>query len=346
MYFFPLAIFRLWKFESRRCMNVTRIPNIRDLYGVDFGTGTSSSSLVVVGHDELSHTVVCIYNVSNSSKDSIELLCRATTNVFITHIRFIPYDSNKFISIGLDNICLWNIRNGNDLKYSNIQVNDKEQFEYTDLQFQYLSNYKLNELIVFIATKSGQILELSYDEKRIIRVHYLSDRVTINKGSSFSISALTCTNNYFITGSTDGYIRVWSIDFSQVYIEAKYDQTICGLTSSYDQTRILIATVSGSLNILNLVTKSHLSLARTHTKCITDIDYDHTRQQLISVGQDGTIRLWCFRTGKQLLEFASEREVPVVVTYSQNRQIFACGFNNGTIKIFDLNTSIILHQIK
>ncbi|CAF4484308.1 unnamed protein product, partial [Rotaria sp. Silwood2] len=78
---------------------------------------------------------------------------------------------------------------------------------------------------------------------------------------------------------------------------------------------------------------------RTHIKSITDIDYDDIRKQLISVGQDGTIRIWCFRTGKQLSEFTSEREIPLIVTYTPNRQIFACGFNNGTIKIFDLNTS-------
>ncbi|CAF2044469.1 unnamed protein product [Rotaria magnacalcarata] len=343
-----LAILRLWKFESRRCISAIRVPNTHDLHALDFsnGTSSSSSSLVVAGHDEQTHTVICVYNVLNVSKYSIELTCRATTNVSITHIRFIPYDTTKFVSIGLDKICLWRIRNGNDLKSINILTNDTDRFEYTDLQFQQLSNHKLNEVIAYVATKTGQILELLYDERRVIRIHHLSDKVTMSKGSAFSISALTCTNNFFITGSTDGYIRVWSIDFSQVYIEAKYDRTICGLVSSYDQTRIFIVTVSGSMNILNLVTKLHSNLTRTHTKFISDIDYDDTKKQLISAGQDGTIRIWCFQTGKQLSEFTSEREIPLAVAYAPNRKICACGFNNGTIKIFDLNTSIILYQVK
>jgi WD40 repeat protein len=221
-----------------------------------------------------------------------------------------------------------------------------DHFEYTDLQFEYLSNNKFNELIVYIATKSGYILELLYNERRVIRIHHLFEKVAINKGLSFSISALVCTNNFCITGSNDGYVRVWSTDFSQVYIEAKYDQSITSLISSDDQTRVLISTISGSLSILNLVTKVHLNLMRTHTKIVNDIDYDDIRKQMISVGQDGTIRIWCFKTGKQLSEFTSEKEVPLVVIYSPNRQIFACGFNNGTIKIFDLNTSIITKEIK
>ncbi|CAF3407992.1 unnamed protein product [Rotaria sp. Silwood1] len=342
----PNAILRLWKFETRRCIAAIRVLNTQDLHALDFGIGNSSSSLVVVGHDEQSHTIISVYNVLHVSKYSIELICQAMTNVSITHIRFVPYNTTKFISIGLDNIRLWHIRNENDLKSINILANDIDHLEYIDLQFQHLSNNKLNESIIYIATKSGHILELLYDEKRIIKVNHLSDKIIMNKELSFSISALTCTDNFFITGSYDGYIRVWSIDFSQIYIEAKYDQTICGLISSYDQTRILIVTISGSLNILNLITKSHLNLMHTHTKFITDIDYDDMRKQLISVGQDGTIRIWCFRTGKQLSEFTSEREIPLTVTYTPNRQIFACGFNNGTIKIFDLNTSIILNEIK
>ncbi|CAF4727984.1 unnamed protein product, partial [Rotaria sp. Silwood2] len=139
--------------------------------------------------------------------------------------------------------------------------------------------------------------------------------------------------------------RVWSNDFTHVYIEAKHDQAICGLMTSHDQTRVLISTVYGTLGILNLVNKEHINLIRAHTQYVTDIDYDDTRKQMISVGQDGTIRIWCFRTGKQLSEFTAERETPVIVTYAPNRQTFACGFDNGTIKVFELNTSIISAEI-
>jgi WD40 repeat protein len=336
------AILRLWKFETRRCLCATRVLNTHDLYVLDFGIENSSSSLVTVGHDEQSRIVVCVYNASNALKGSIELISRATTNISITHLRFVPYDITKFLSIGTDNIHFWRIKNENDLQSISLSENPNDLFEYTDLQFDYLSKNKSNELIVYISTKTGQILEILYDERRVIQIHYLSEKMTKN----FTLSTFAFTNHFAITGSHDGYVRVWSIDFSQVYIEAKYDQSILNLIASYDQTRILIRTESGSLSILNLVTKVHLNLMRTHTKSITDIDYDDNRKQMISVGQDGTIRIWCFRTNKQLSEFISEKEIPLIVTYSPNRHIFACGFNNGTIKIFDLNTSMILNELK
>ena len=341
-----LAILRLWKFETRHCICTIRVFNTSNLHALDFGTGNSTSSLVVVGHDEQSHTIVCIYNALNISNNSIQLVCRATTNVSITHVRFVPYDTTKFISIGPNNIHLWHMKNENDLKSINISTNEIDYLEYTDLQFQHMSNNKLNKMIVYIATKSGYVLEFFYDERRIIEIHRLSDKLITKKELTLPISTLMCTDNFYITGSHDGYVRVWSIDFSRVYIEAKYEQAISAVISSYDQTRVLIATVSGSLSMLNLVTKTIANLMRSHAERVNDIDYDDTRKQLISVGQDGTIRLWCFCTGKQLLEFTSEREIPLVITYTPNRNSFACGFNDGTIKIFDLNRSTILNEIK
>jgi WD40 repeat protein len=355
-----LGILRLWKFETRRCICVVRVPGTCNLHALDFGIrnlSDSSSTLIVVGYGEQpqqSRTVVCIYNTLNAHKGSIELICRTTTDASITHIRFVPYDSTRFISIGLDNIRFWRIKNGNDLKSMSISVDDINQLEYTDLQFEHISNNKLNELIVYISSKSGHIIELLYDERRVTKIHRLlptkysndlKEKITMTNGPSIGICALTCTNNFCITGSNDGYVRVWSNDFSQVYIEAKHDQAICGLITSHDQTRILISTISGSLGLLNLINKEHFNLIRSHTQFVTDIDYDDTRKQMISVGQDGTIRIWCFNTGKQLSEFTAERETPIIVTYAPNRQIFACGFNNGTIKVFELNSSIISAEI-
>ncbi|CAF3669977.1 unnamed protein product [Rotaria sp. Silwood1] len=356
----PNGILRLWKFETRRCICVVRVPGTCNLHALDFGIrnlSDSSSTLVVVGHGEQpqqSRTVICVYNTLNAHKGSIELICRTTTDASITHIRFVPYDSTRFLSIGSDNIRFWRIKNGNDLKSMSISVDDIDQLEYTDIQFEHLSNNKLNELIVYISSKSGHILELLYDERRVIKIHRLlpikrsngsTDKITMANGPSIGICAFTCTSNFSITGSNDGYVRVWSNDFTHVYIEAKHDQAICGLMTSHDQTRVLIATVSGTLGILNLVNKEHINLIRAHTQYVTDIDYDDTRKQMISVGQDGTIRIWCFRTGKQLSEFTAERETPVIVTYAPNRQTFACGFDNGTIKIFELSTSIISAEI-
>ncbi|CAF4032765.1 unnamed protein product, partial [Rotaria sp. Silwood1] len=137
---------------------------------------------------------------------------------------------------------------------------------------------------------------------------------------SIGICTLTYTNNFCIIGSNDEYVRVWLNNFTQVYIAAKYDQT-----------RVLILIIFGSIGILNLVNKEYMNLIRSYTQFIIDIDYDDTRKQMIRK--------------QQLSEFTAEFQTSVVVTYAPNRQTFAYGFNNGTIKVFKLNTSIISAEI-
>ncbi|CAF3383838.1 unnamed protein product [Rotaria sp. Silwood1] len=107
-----------------------------------------------------------------------------------------------------------------------------------------------------------------------------TDKITMANEPSIGICTLTYTNNFCIIGSNDEYVRVWLNNFTQVYIAAKYDQT-----------RVLILIIFGSIGILNLVNKEYMNLIRSYTQFIIDIDYDDTRKQMISVGQDETIRI-------------------------------------------------------
>ncbi|CAF2694285.1 unnamed protein product [Rotaria sp. Silwood2] len=103
----PNDILHLWKFEIRRCICVVRVSGTCNLHALDFDIRNLTDSpltLVIVGHG------------------SIELLCRTTTDASTTHIRFVPYDSTRCISIGLDNIRFWLINNGNDLKSMSISI--------------------------------------------------------------------------------------------------------------------------------------------------------------------------------------------------------------------------------
>ncbi|CAF0801503.1 unnamed protein product [Didymodactylos carnosus] len=356
------AILRIWKLESRRCIAVVKVPAIK-LCAVDFAL--DSNSLVVVGHSGVledkqnsSKTIVCVYDTLNCLKGTINLISKTSTDSTIERIKFVPYDSSKFVTCGRDNIKFWRLKNSVELKSMSISVDDIQHLEYTDIRFEYITKTNLNqnnELLLYISSKSGHVLELSYNEKRVLRIHRLlllkrptgsSDKMTLANAPSIGVNALTVTSNFCITGSNDGYVRVWSNDFQQAYIEVQHDNSICGIAISDDQTRVLVSTVSGSLGILNLVNKNYSTLIRSHINYVNDIDYDDIKKQMISVSSDGTIRIWSFETGEQLYEFTSLNDTPLLLTYHPNKQAFAAGFNNGAIKIFELNTSIISAEVK
>ena len=274
------------------------------------------------------------------------MIGRALTPVSISRLWFLSSELTNFISIGPDNLHVWTIQNGNELKSRHELISEADASKYRDFQFERLSSGQWKRSIAYIATNTGQVLEFSDLERRVLRRYDLAATISKTGSSSLDIGVLACTDNFRVTGSEDGYVRVWSKDFSQVYIEAKYDQAITGLVVSHDQTRVLLSTRSGLLGVLNLLNKVHRDLIHAHTKSLTDIDYDHRREQLISVGQDGTIRVWNSQTGQLMTEFTSERDIPVMVSYTPGRRSFACGFNSGRIKLFDLTTSKLLREVK
>jgi WD40 repeat protein len=338
----------VWKFETRQCLCTVRIPNTCNLHALDFGwTKTSFSLIAVAGDgDEPTGTVVSVYNATNAGKGSLELIGRASTPVLISHLRFLSSELTTFISIGSDNLHVWTIQQGNELKSRHESINENDASEYTDLQFERLSSSQWRKSVVYIATNTGHVLEYSDVERRVLRRHQLAEKISKTDHSSLNISVLACTDHFCVTGSSDGRVRVWSKEFSQVYIEAKYDHAITGLVVSHDQTRVLISTKSSLLGVLNLLSKIHRDLSHAHTKSLTDIDYDHRREQFTSVGQDGTIRVWNSQTGQLITEFTSERDIPVMVAYTPDRRSFACGFNSGRIQLFDLTTSRPLLEVK
>ncbi|CAF3383827.1 unnamed protein product [Rotaria sp. Silwood1] len=102
-----INILHLWKFEIRRCICIVRVSGTCNFHTLDFDIRNltdSSLTLVIVDHG------------------SIEFLCHTTTDASIIHIRFVPYDLTRFISIDLDNIRFWRIKNGNDLKSMSISI--------------------------------------------------------------------------------------------------------------------------------------------------------------------------------------------------------------------------------
>ena len=340
------ANLRIWKMETRRCLTSVQVPDVTDLKAVDFGPRLKATLILVAGRHQDSASTVSVYNACNAIKGSLELLCQAILPVSITHLQFLSYETMNFISMGHDNVQFWVIRHGKELKSRQEILFHNHSIQYTDLQFEHLSNYKINEANVFFSTDSGDIIEYSVNERRIFSQYDLNKNINRSNGTMIDVSAFACTDRFRITGSSNGCVRIWSTDFSQVLIEANYDQSIISLVVSHDQTRVLIATKSGRLGVLNLIDKVHTDLLHTHTKSITDIDYNPQRHELITAGQDGTIRVWNFQNGQLIKEFRSDREIPLRLSYTSDYQRFACGFNNGTIKLFDLSNSRLIAEIR
>lgn len=71
------------------------------------------------------------------------------------------------------------------------------------------------------------------------------------------------------------------------------------------------------------------------------MDYTHANEttpgKYISISRDKTIRLWeCSGAFDQIYEFSSPNDQALCVAAHPTEQLFACGFESGIVRIFDI----------
>ena len=110
---------------------------------------------------------------------------------------------------------------------------------------------------------------------------------------------------FCVTGSEDTYLRVWPLDFSEFFMEAKHEGTVCAVDISWDGLKVVCGTTYGSLGILDKSNQKYRTLLRSHTSSILNMDFHIQKQNMITVSRDKTIRLWDIETFDQAYEFSS-----------------------------------------
>lgn len=67
-----------------------------------------------------------------------------------------------------------------------------------------------------------------------------------------AIVSLCVSAGFCVTGSKDSFLRVWPLDFSEFYIEAKHEGAVTSLDVSVDGLKVFCGTSSGGLGTLDI----------------------------------------------------------------------------------------------
>ena len=149
---------------------------------------------------------------------------------------------------------------------------------------------------------------------------------------------------FCVTGSEDQYLRVWPLDFSEFFMEAKHEGTVCQVDISQDGLRVVCGTLYGSLGVLDKSNQRYRTLVRSHTDSILGFDFCIPNRNIITVSRDGTIRLWDCDFFQQVVEFSSPIDQPLCVAAHPTLPIFTCGFQSGTMRVFDIEKTCVADE--
>ena len=149
-----------------------------------------------------------------------------------------------------------------------------------------------------------------------------------------------------MTGSSDRFLRVWPLDFSDYFLEAEHAAPVTALSVSADCLRIAIGTNNGTVGVMDVATHGYRTVVRSHESIVLALAMDPHNREFTTTASDGTIRIWDLDSYDQLYEFLAPGECAKCVVYHPRSYVIACGFENGAVRVFDIATTSQLHEYR
>ncbi|XP_055662481.1 WD repeat-containing protein 90 isoform X3 [Falco peregrinus] len=345
----PLSVLRLWDFPTGSCLSVFKT-HIHSLLSLSFSY--SGAILCGVGKDGHGKTMVVVWNTAQVTRGGeVAVLAKAHTDVDIQALKIAFFDDTRMVSCGRDNIRLWRVRDG-ELRSCPIKLGEYHSLEFTDLAFAegHTAEREPQDRALFVCSKSGHVLEVDYKNvcmrsaRRLLPAQ--PDGAGGGSGPGIAINSISISSTFCATGSEDGYLRLWPLDFSAVVLEAEHEAPVSSVCISPDSCKVLCTTAAGNVGYLAIQSRDYNTLMRSHEDSILAFSVEGTWKRMATVSQDSTIRVWDLVSMQQLYDFTAAEEMPCAVAFHPAQQILACGFNSGMVRTFSLAASDLLVEHK
>ncbi|KAL3668425.1 hypothetical protein V7S43_006513 [Phytophthora oleae] len=373
---------RLWNLTTRECITIVKAQP-KGVHALCFSPLSKNRLLLcVVGRDECFRTQIFIWDCSSlqngkqkSLSAAVNLMARQTSDFPIDQIAFSPYeqqDQYHLVSCGRENVRYWRVNpNSGHLTGSPVILNEYSRGTvFNDIGFDTLVDSHPSNIHrvrpLYVASSLGTLLVVDYDSKQVICVYQLHDA---------SINCLSVNAGFCVTGSDDCFLRVWSLDFTDFFLEAHHEAGVSWLDVSADGMKVLVGSRNNAIGVLDIADQLYATLLRSHTKTITamaptawgsplasllleDIRPGRVgtaESELVTASSDGTLRVWDVSSGHQLYEFDMQQECVTSLAASPvNSGIVAVGFASGFTRIFDVHrtdstkevSSSMLHEFR
>ncbi|XP_074962061.1 WD repeat-containing protein 90 isoform X4 [Phalacrocorax aristotelis] len=351
----PLSVVRLWDFPTGSCLSVFKT-HVHSLLSLSFSY--SGAILCGVGKDGHGKTTVVVWNAAQVTRGGeVAMLAKAHTDVDICALKIAFFDDTRMVSCGRDNIRLWRVRSG-VLHSCPVNLGEYHSLEFTDLAFEegHVAEREPEDRTLFVCSKSGHVLEVDYKNvcmrsaRRLLPAQPQGcqqlDKTGGAAGPGIAINSISVSSTFCATGSEDGYLRLWPLDFSAVILEAEHEGPVSSVCISLDNRKVLCTTINGNLGYLDIQSRDYNTLMRSHEDSILAFSVEGIWKQMATVSQDNTIRVWDLVSMQQLYDFTAAEEMPCAVAFHPTQQILACGFDSGMVRTFSLAASSLLVEHK
>jgi len=335
---------RLWEVATGECVAMLNAHG-SDVHCVDFNR--DGTCFVAVGKEDKGVAknflnLVVIWDISQVIKGGKAVkIVEQQFEPSLNRMRYTPFEEGHLVSCGLDNIHLWRlkkVRDKHELRRIVLPLGPHGNQSFLDLAFEgSLGSADVLARKVYACTASGLVYQINYTNRVVDQIYRLHDG---------SINALVVTDGFCVTGSSDRFLRVWPLDFSDYFLEAEHAAPVNALSVSGDCLRIAIGTNNGTVGVMDVATHGYRTVVRSHESIVLALAMDPHNREFTTSASDGTIRIWDLDSYDQLYEFLAPGECARCVVYHPRSYIMACGFENGAVRVFDIATTSQLHEYR
>ncbi|XP_054849422.1 WD repeat-containing protein 90 isoform X2 [Eublepharis macularius] len=350
-----LSMMRLWDFTTTKCLSMFKT-GMHSVSCLSFSY--NGNILCGTGTDGHGKTVVVVWNTAQASRGGeVELLAKAHTDVDIQTLKIAFFDDTRMVSCGRENVRLWRVRSG-ALRSCPVNLGEYRSLEFTDLDFEagHSTERELEDRTLFVCSRSGHVLEIDYKNVTVrnarrllpseVQHSHRREKQTFNSGPGIALNGICLSSSFCATASEDGYLRLWPLDFSEVFLEAEHHNPVTSVSIDPDNLKVLCTTAAGNVGFLDIQSRDYSTVMRSHTDSVLAFSVEGLQKQLVTVSQDNTIRIWNLESMQQLYEFTASDEVPCAVAFHPSQPIFACGFETGVVRTISLAASKLLEEHK
>ncbi|OQR87720.1 WD repeat-containing protein 90 [Achlya hypogyna] len=319
---------------SVRFWSVSKLAQVGWLRGHPNGVSAlavsrSGSLLCLVGKDAHHRTQLLVYDVS-SRAPSFPVVAKQTSDFAISRIYFSTYEPERLVSCGRENIRFWRLKGGHLPGCPVVLHEYARDNTFTAVAFDPVAAHGRP---LYVASTQGTLFVLDYDSMVLTCVYKLHDG---------AIASLAVNAGFCVTGSRDGLLRVWPLDFSDFYLEARHDHSVESVDLSGDGMQVLAVCANGTIGVLDVPSQQYAIVLRSHTAEITALALSPSNSTVVSVGKDHSIRVWDVATGLQTYEFKTEVSVGTCIAHHPTADKIAVGFASGVVRLLDIPTMTIL----
>ncbi|EUD68799.1 hypothetical protein C922_00487 [Plasmodium inui San Antonio 1] len=202
-------------------------------------------------------------------------------------------------------------------------------------------NKENNNFDIFRNLEKNEFKGIDVYPERILK------SITFGKESNVECCICSYTRDYLITGSSDGFIEVWSWLTGQLNSDLTYqrdnnimmhDNPIVTLCISKDDEILLSADSKGVIKIWKIKTGSCLRSINAHTNAVTSVHFNNDQTQILTSSYDLSVKIFGLKSLKCLKEFRKHSTVVHSSVYSLDNSKVICGTEEGKIFIYNQKT--------